>query len=365
MSSVRPRERVRDIGTRLFGNLEAVARASRVVEGTFEPWGPEWREARTEGDVPVTTGAGGPIRLLTGSPVFSHVNPRVGIARSPGEVGLGLYATAPLAPGELVCLFTGVYCYEGELDEQFPFAVERFRACVHAYAMSHLPCFEASEAERGRKKINPGKGEYGLKSGTPKITMQKLVCCPRMSENVGGELSLGLCNLQYSVEPGAPLVDVGAVLNHSGRPNCTATAAVVTPANGEGEEHACLLVRVGMAGVAAGEELTLDYGRPVPPKVDARRTGAGHKFPLKGRIYNRDRRGMLATYAELEAMRTDGARAAAELAAMEPPRTLSVRMCGPAVFFFDGGDTAPGELAMVAKLDFQPNLAPLILGTDV
>jgi len=298
------------VGARLFSNLTlggpredptipVEARpserpASLSIDGTFRPWGEEWaaREARLppeEGQLegaPVRTEQGETIRKLIGSHVFDHVHPSVGIAATADPRGLGLYAAADLAPGTLVCAFTGVWCYESEVDAQFPYENERFRACIHAYHMGHAYCFTAAEAERGRRTRAPNKGQPSLKGGKPPVRLQRLVCCPRMSvDSVGPTaFSLGLCNLLYSDAPGAPPCDVGAVLNHSVAPTCTYSPAVCTPEGGEPGgaaadappvEHAILLVRVGAQAVPMGRRA--DH-RLRPPRAAAVRPEAHQRW---------------------------------------------------------------------------------------
>ena len=395
-----------DVGTRLFSNMapfpqrEAVAPPpprtephplAASVDGTIRPWGPEWeaREARLppeEGQqegAPLRTPLGEPIRKLVGSPVFAHVHPSIGVAAAAGDKGLGLFAAEDLAPDSLVCMYTGVWCYESEMEAQFPRDVELNLACVHNYSFASHYAFTQAEADRSRRTRQPHIGQPShTGGGANKVRMQRLVCCPRMSVDSGGPtaFSVGLCNLQYSDAPGAPLCDAAALINNS-HPmpgNCRVYEAVCTPADAEftGDdagtrvEHACLVVRTGPEPIPAGTELEFDYTYSSTKKTDPRRTGAGYTFPLEGRRFNdssRDGRSreMNIAYSELAFERELGARVAAELAAMVPPRPLTTAMCGPSVWFFDAGSALkPNAVCMVSSLPMQPNLRPLILESD-
>ena len=284
-----------DLSSRLFSNLPnipyaapAPARAGRppappaaaTIDGTLRPWGDEWkaREARyppeegQEEGAPLVTPLGDPIRKLIGSRVFSHVHPSVGVAPAPGVKGLGLFAAEDLEPGTLVCLYTGVWAFESEIDHQFPRAVPENIACVHNYTMEHNFVFTQAEADRGRSNRQPNVGQPTHTGGTPKVKMQKLFCCARMSADAGGPstFSLGLCNLQYRDAPDAPLCDAGALMNNSHplpgnvvakRGVCTPVdAAVLDAEEGTRAEHACLLLFVGANPIPAGTELEFNYG---------------------------------------------------------------------------------------------------------
>jgi hypothetical protein len=234
--------------------------------------------ARAGGARPVTA-RGQPIHQL-GKPIgpggalaneypFAHASPKIGIAESdiPGA-GLGLFACEPLAPGEFVTMFTGVWSTEADLTKAMPDDV-----CVDAYSAAYRPFVTPYEPKQidldGRWRTN--------------TSFHRLVCVPRMAAGatpfVEGERKL--CAL--SVHP-REVCDVGGLMNErktTSEATCILQEAFVDHCEPDGRHtvRASMVVRVNPdmeGGVAAGQELTISYDQKEGGKDQAQ--GKGVRF---------------------------------------------------------------------------------------
>lgn len=228
------------MATKLFGTLlpptKGVEGRFRDAEGKWAPGielppgpppGPtpgqppdaaDWAAAS-----PVLTPHGDRVRSLYG-PNTTHINPKVGIAAARNALqqptGLGLYALRPIAPGELIGIFTGVWALERDVEAAF--TTDADRRCIDNYAAEHAR-FTISDAEL----FNPG-GIGTTEPFPPPVTSDQalpevscvdvpvhgLLCLPRMSgETISPEeTARGLCAVQHA--PFSPNVsDVAALIN--------------------------------------------------------------------------------------------------------------------------------------------------------
>ena len=261
------------------------------VEGRFRNADGTWAPGLPE--TPVQTAHGDPVRALYG-PNTLHCNPKIGVApakNSRGQpVGLGLYAIETLAPGELVCMFTGEYCLERDADSVF-YGIDR--ACVDSYAAGHVRyALVDSEIAPGGPTTEPNP-PLTPSENLPEVRcdgalVHELLCLPRMSSELtsADEEAKRLCALQYA--PYAPTIaDVAALINapkYGGKrgpagevfpdPNVVAEACVGKPINAAfvGRTHACIAIFVGSQPIAPGEEILWDY---------AYRRGGGALFQAK------------------------------------------------------------------------------------
>ena len=204
---------------------------------------------------------GNPVYRFTDRWEVAHTNPKIGVAVSSKERGLGLYAADDFAKNEFVAFFTGQYMYEEDVDAMFP-----QEACVLNYNMKwEDSVVEASATDSKRP-----------------MYCRKLVCVPRMSANkssaIDPEQMLAACNLQVGRE--GSLVDVGALLNASTTPNCYADAMCLRderfvdfPAARDVVFDRPAIAIYTMEAIARGSELTVSYGWDVRP--DAANAGSG------------------------------------------------------------------------------------------
>jgi len=353
------------------------------VDGTLRDGNGEWSN---EWDV-VQIGAHRIHRCANAVPdggVFKHVNPSVGLSLA-GPKGLGVFAIEPLLEGDLVCLFTGVWAYESDVDKSLEGGGLVFNnPCVTNYATRWarvLPNEDVDDMLARKPKqpmpapklkphrINPGQSVEGSRQGKEGKALElkrfdRLIVLPRMSAQAlpGGLNRSGkLCNLQYSRAANAPLVDVGAMLNHSSKNfNCKTKKALLRLAGDaiDGPEHPVLVV-VAERDVSAGDELTIDYGYD-PAKSEEERKGeafkptrytGGKKRGLGGSGNDGGDEGFLFTIQARGILRRDGDKAVASMKGWSKPRLPTEEACGPAVTFWPTTKSYNGDTRTMADDD--------------
>lgn len=177
--------------------------------------------------------------------VFGSVSPRVGVALSSKDRGLGLYATRDMQSDELVGFFTGVWGLESDFDTVF--GVED--VCISNYSASF-----GNKAVLPFRVGNMGKGAYTCSKGR----LDRVMVMPRLSENKKDDPST-LCYVRFDYS----LVDVCALMNDSrgGKASCYLSECLVETFDDDGNPiMRPLLVIRSIREVRAGTELTFDYG---------------------------------------------------------------------------------------------------------
>ena len=173
---------------------------------------------------------------------FPHVNPALGLALSPSYnpkiKGLGLYALNGVKEGDVICLFTGMWAMESDVDCLYGLSdpcVKNYGATFHAHVIDHTTW---------PNKTRATNGSYV----TEKTSVDRLMCVPRVQraeatpesaveesavdesavEESAVEESTG-CHIVCDVRAG--LCDVGAFFNGVARNkqaiNCALVQCVV------------------------------------------------------------------------------------------------------------------------------------------
>lgn len=216
-----------------------------------------------------------------------HINPYAGLAVAPSTnpniKGLGLYAMGGLSAGDVVCLFTGMWAFESDVDKAFTLT----DPCIHNYS-----------ATFGKDMMVVDAATLKPNGSCRDLRVDRLTCVPRSVR--GGPTQ---CGLVYDVRAG--ICDIAAVLNGasgSASPNCKLQHAIVKLPIGDEDYERELVPHAAIAVVAtapvpratadavAPTELLLDYGydpaNPPPAERFKSRPWDSRRYGVSDALWN-------------------------------------------------------------------------------
>ena len=184
------------------------------------------------------------------------MSPKVGVALSSPQRGLGLYATEQLDQGALVGFFTGIWGLDSDFDGVF--GVDD--VCVSSYGASHLIVLPYN-----RQRVIATT--YSCTD-----VVDRLLVVPRISNEGSLDVTRGQCPLRFGWE----ITDIAALMNDSRsirKATCEPVDCFVQTEDDDGnpELRAALAIRVRSdlgRPVSAGTELTFYYGHKKVPKTN-------------------------------------------------------------------------------------------------
>lgn len=210
-----------------------------------------------------------------------HVNPyvalSVGYSTNPSIKGLGLYALGGAAKDTVLCMFTGAWAFESDVDAVF--ALDD--PCVQNYGSTY-----------GKHMTVIDSRTLRMDGRCDKLVVDRLVAMPRLRR--GGPTG---CRLLYDVRSG--ICDIGGLINGASagsKANCKLQhAAVMLPAGDDNEKDAPDVRALGqrlephaaIAVVATEDILALAYDSKEPTELildygyDPANPGTADRFKRK------------------------------------------------------------------------------------